>query len=50
MNLRIAVHELLQRLDDIRLADGADEEPFRPGYSRAPELVPIEFTPRPRTA
>ena len=50
MNLRIAVHELLQRLDDIRLADGADPEPFLPGYSRAPERVPIEFTPRLRTA
>ena len=50
MNLRIAVHELLQRLDDLRLAEGTDPQPFHPGYSRAPEQVPIEFTPRARTA
>ncbi len=50
MNLRISVHELLQRLDDIRLADGADPEPFHPGYSRAPTEVPLVFTPRARTA
>ena len=46
MNLRIAVDQLLRRLDDIRLADGADPRPFEPGYSRAPEHVPITFTPR----
>ena len=46
MNLRIAVTELLRRLDDLRLADGADTQPYHAGYSRAPELVPIEFTAR----
>jgi cytochrome P450 len=46
MNLRISVTELLRRLDDLRLADGADTQPYSPGYSRAPELVPITFTAR----
>jgi cytochrome P450 len=49
MNLRIAVSELLGRLGDLRLQDDApDPLPFHSAYSRAPEVVPIAFTPGPR--
>jgi cytochrome P450 len=48
MNLRIAVAELLRRLDDIRLARPADEIEFHSMYSRGPVSVPITFRPGPR--
>jgi cytochrome P450 len=48
MNLRIAVEEILRRLHDIRLADGADIR-FHSTFNRAPLSVPITFTPGART-
>lgn len=44
MNLRIALEELLRRLDDIRLADGAVIR-YHAGLTRSPLSVPITFTP-----
>jgi cytochrome P450 len=46
MNLRIAVDELLRRLDDIRFADGAEPIRFHGVYSRSPVAVPITFAKR----
>ncbi len=48
MNLRIAVSELVRRLDDLRLQDGTGPIPFHSGFSRTPLTVPISFTPGPR--
>jgi cytochrome P450 len=45
LNLRIALEELVQRLDDIRLADGAEPIAFHSVLNRAPLTVPITFTP-----
>jgi cytochrome P450 len=44
-NLRIALTELLRRLDDIRLAVDPATLEYHKGYSRAPEAVPLTFTP-----
>ncbi len=44
MNLRIALEELLPRLHDIELQDGADIE-YHSTFNRAPLTVPITFTP-----
>lgn len=46
MNLRIAVDELLRRLDHLRLADDAEPIHFHGVYSRSPASVPITFTRR----
>jgi cytochrome P450 len=46
MNLRIAVHELVQRLEDIRLQAGAEPLPFHSALNRSPLRVPITFMPR----
>lgn len=43
MNMRIAVEELLRRLDDIRLRDGAKIR-YHAGLTRSPLSVPIAFT------
>ena len=48
LNLRIALEVLLDRIDDIRLADGADIH-FHSTLTRAPLHLPITFTARPRT-
>ncbi len=48
LNLRVALEELVQRLDDIRLEDGAEPIPFHSVLNRAPLEVPITFTPGPR--
>jgi cytochrome P450 len=45
MNLRIAVEEVVRRLGDIRLQDGAEPIPFHSVLNRAPLTVPITFTP-----
>jgi cytochrome P450 len=42
MNLRIALEELLPRLHDLRLQDGADIE-YHSTFNRAPLSVPITF-------
>jgi cytochrome P450 len=47
MNLRIAFEELVQRLDDVALADGASIT-WNSAMNRAPVSVPITFTPGPR--
>ncbi|MFC5752230.1 cytochrome P450 [Actinomadura rugatobispora] len=46
LNLRIALEELLGRLDDIRLQDGA-EIGYHRGMTRSPNSLPISFTPGP---
>lgn len=48
-NLRIALEELLRRLHDIRVADGAEIH-FHNTLTRAPNSLPIAFTPGPREA
>ena len=45
MNLRIAVGELVTRLHDLKLAEGAEPIPFHSHFSRSPATVPITFTP-----
>lgn len=49
MNLRIALGELLKRLDNLQLQDGAEIH-FHPTVNRAPVAVPVTFTPGPRVA
>ncbi|MFI5046690.1 MAG: cytochrome P450 [Acidimicrobiia bacterium] len=44
MNLRVALEELVVRLHDVRLQDGADIR-FHSQFNRAPLSVPITFTP-----
>ncbi|HZC25503.1 MAG TPA: cytochrome P450 [Actinopolymorphaceae bacterium] len=44
MNMRIALEELLGRLDDIRLAKGTGVR-YHAGLTRSPLSVPITFTP-----
>jgi cytochrome P450 len=52
MNMRIALEELLRRLDDIRLDDGGPEGGgvteirYHAGLTRSPLSVPIRFTTR----
>jgi cytochrome P450 len=48
MNLRVAVHELVNRLHDLRLAPGAEPIAFHSVLNRAPLAVPITFTPAAR--
>jgi cytochrome P450 len=47
MNLRVAVTELVRRLDDIRLAPGAEPIPFHSVLNRVPLTVPITFAAAP---
>lgn len=44
LNLRVALEELLGRLDDIRLQDGAEIE-YHSTHTRSPVTLPISFTP-----
>jgi len=50
MNMRIALAELLRRLEDIRLDDSCPEQAIRyhAGLTRSPLSVPIRFTPASR--
>ncbi len=48
MNLRIAVAELVRRLPDLRLQDGAEPLPFHSALNRTPLRVPVTFTPGPK--
>jgi cytochrome P450 len=48
MNLRIAIEEIARRLHDVKLKPGAEVE-FHSTFNRAPLLVPITFTPGPRS-
>jgi cytochrome P450 len=45
MNMRVALEELLRRLDDIRLDGGPEEIRYHAGLTRSPLRVPIRFTP-----
>jgi cytochrome P450 len=45
LNLRIAMQEVLGRLDDITLQDGAEIH-HHPGLTRSPLTLPIKFTAR----
>jgi cytochrome P450 len=45
MNLRVAVEEVVRRLHDLRLQEGAEPIPFHSALNRAPLTVPITFTP-----
>ncbi|GAA2734209.1 cytochrome P450 [Actinocorallia aurantiaca] len=49
LNLRVALEELLKRLDDIKLQEGATVSYHR-GLTRSPDTLPIAFTPGPRLA
>jgi cytochrome P450 len=47
LNLRVALEELVRRLSDLRLRDGADIR-YHAGLTRSPLTLPIMFTPGPR--
>jgi cytochrome P450 len=47
LNLRVAIEELISRLDDIKLQVPASEIGWHTGFSRTPLSVPITFSPRP---
>ena len=49
LNLRIALEELLRRLDDVKLQPGAEIR-YHAGLTRSPLSLPIMFTPGPRLA
>jgi cytochrome P450 len=44
LNLRVAVHELVQRLDNIRLLASPETLPFHSALNRSPLSVPISFS------
>jgi cytochrome P450 len=46
MNLRIALEELLARLDDIRFQEGVGSIRYHNAFNRAPLTLPLTFTPR----
>jgi cytochrome P450 len=48
MNLRLAVEQVTQRLDGVKLADGAEPIEFHSVLNRAPLAVPITFDAGPR--
>lgn len=48
LNLRIAVQEVVTRLEDLALAEPADSIPFHSAFNRSPLRVPVRFTPGPR--
>jgi cytochrome P450 len=50
MNLRIALEELLARVHDVRLAEGAEPIRYHSVLNRSPVAVPIEFTPGRRSS
>lgn len=48
LNLRLAVHELVQRLHDIELLVPEESLPFHTAFNRSPLEMPIAFRPGPR--
>ena len=49
LNLRIAVHELVQRLDDLTLLVPEEDLPFHSAFNRSPLAMPLAFRPGPRS-
>jgi hypothetical protein len=45
LNLRVAVHEVVQRMGDLRLLEPAESLPFHSAFNRSPLSVPISFAP-----
>lgn len=45
MNMRIALEEILRRMDDVKLTEGAEIR-YHAGLTRSPVTVPITFAPR----
>lgn len=45
MNLRVAVAELTQRLDDVRLLEPEESLPFHTAFNRSPLAMPLAFRP-----
>lgn len=50
LNLRIAVHELVQRLHDVELLAPEESLPFHTAFNRSPLAMPIRFAPGARVA
>lgn len=48
LNLRVALGELVERLEDVQLAVAPEEIEFHNAFNRVPLSVPITFTPGPR--
>jgi cytochrome P450 len=48
LNLRVAVHEIVQRLGDLALTVPEESVPFHTAFNRSPLSLPISFTPGPR--
>jgi cytochrome P450 len=48
LNLRVALEEIVTRLHDVRLQDGAEPIHYHTVLNRAPLTVPITFRPGPR--
>jgi cytochrome P450 len=48
LNLRVALEELLARVDNVALQPGVEPLHFHSALNRAPLTVPITFTPGPR--
>jgi cytochrome P450 len=46
LNLRVAVHELVTRLDDLTLEVPESEIPFHTAFNRSPLSIPLTFTAR----
>jgi cytochrome P450 len=49
MNLRVAVQQLVRRLDNLELRVPEESIPFHSAFNRSPLSVPISFTPGPRS-
>jgi cytochrome P450 len=48
MNLRVALEQVVSRLHDIRLQDGAEPIRYMTAFTRHPVAVPISFAPGPK--
>jgi cytochrome P450 len=47
LNLRVAIGELVERLDDLRLAVPVEALEFHTAFNRRPRQVPVTFRPGP---
>jgi cytochrome P450 len=50
LNLRVALREIVRRLDDVELLAPEDSLPFHTAFNRSPLAMPISFRPGPRRA